>query len=188
MNIFEKKRNSVIEFNQVYFWTATISKWRKLLTENEYKDILIYSMRYLSQANKIVVYGFVIMPNHIHIIWEMLEMNGKEKPYASFLKHTSHQMQKLLKNLNTQSYLSYNVAEITRKQRYWKRDPLAIQILSREMLQQKLEYCHNNPLQEHWNLATIPEDYYYSSAYDYLNNFSRFTFLKHYFDRVCDSS
>ena len=74
-------------------------------------------------------------------------------------------MQKLQKNLNTQSYLSYSVAEITRKQRYWKRDPLAVQILSREMMQQKLEYCHNNPLQEHWNLATIPEDYYYSSGH-----------------------
>ncbi|MBK7039800.1 MAG: hypothetical protein IPH46_04830 [Bacteroidetes bacterium] len=30
-------------------------------------------------------------------------------------------------------------------------------ILSREMLQQKLEYCHNNPLQAHWNLTTTPE-------------------------------
>lgn len=61
-------------------------------------------------------------------------MNGKEKPYASFLKHTSHQMQKLLKKVNNPPYISYNVAEITRKQRYWKRDPLAIKMLSREML------------------------------------------------------
>jgi len=104
-------------------------------------------------------------------------MNGKEKPYASFLKHTSHQMQKRLKELNTPTYLTYHVDEITRKQRYWKRDPLAIKILSREMLQQKLEYCNNNPLQSHWNLAYTPEDYYYSSAFDYKNNFCRFTFL-----------
>ena len=124
------------------------------------------------------------MLNHIHIIWEMIEMNGQEKPSASFLKHTSHQMQKKLKVMNTHIYQSYNVEEITRKQRYWKRDPLAIKIFSREMLQQKLEYCYNNPLQAHWNLATTPEDYFYSSAFDYKNNLSRFTFLKHYFDRV----
>ncbi|MEZ5046601.1 MAG: hypothetical protein R2831_06380 [Chitinophagaceae bacterium] len=52
------------------------------------------------------------------------------------------------------------------------------------MAQQKLAYCHNNPLQEHWNLASEPENYFWSSAFDYCNNFSRFTFIKHYFDRV----
>ncbi|HOZ52523.1 MAG TPA: hypothetical protein PLU17_11730 [Chitinophagaceae bacterium] len=184
MNIFENQRNSIMEFNEIYFWTATISKWRKLLSEDAFKNIIIESMNYLTQKNKIAVYGFVVMPNHIHIIWEMLEMNGKEKPYTSFLKHTSHQMQKKLRMINMNTYLSYNVAEITRKQRYWKRDPLAIKILSREMLQQKLEYCHNNPLQAHWNLASTQEDYFYSSAFDYMNNFSRFSFLTHYFDRV----
>ena len=184
MNIFENPRNSTMEFNEVYFWTATISKWRHLLTEDKFKNIIINSLSYLSQANKIAVYGFVIMPNHIHLNWEMLEMNGKETPYASFLKYTSHQMQKMLKGMDIRTYQLYNVDEVSRTQRYWKRDPLAIKILSREMMQQKLEYCHNNPLQAHWNLVTTPEDYYYSSAFDYMNNFCRFTFLKHYFDRV----
>ena len=41
-----------------------------------------------------------------------------------------------------------------------------------------------DPLQEHWNLTKEPEQYYYSSAFDYLNNFTRFKFLCHYFDRV----
>ena len=72
----------------------------------------------------------------------------------------------------------------TRHHRFWKRDSLAIKILSREMLEQKLEYCHNNPLQAHWNLALEPEGYYYSSAFDYANNMCRFSFLQHYWDRV----
>lgn len=184
MDMFEKIRNSVMHVGEVYFWTATISKWRKLLIEDEFKQIIIDSLSYLCKENKIHVYGFVIMPNHVHIIWEMIEMNGKEKPYASFLKFTSHQFQKKIKAMNTDTYLIYNVEEITRKQRYWKRDTLAIKILSRDMLQQKLQYCHNNPLQEHWVLAKEPESYYWSSSYDYSNNFSRFTFLKHYFERV----
>ncbi len=33
------------------------------------------------------------MPNHLHIIWELLEYNGKEKPHASFMKYTSHTIQ-----------------------------------------------------------------------------------------------
>jgi len=64
------------------------------LSEDEFKQIIVDSLSYLSKENKIQVYGFVIMLNHTHILWEMIEMNGKEKPYASFLKFTSHQFQK----------------------------------------------------------------------------------------------
>lgn len=35
---------------------------------------------------------------------------------------------------------------------------------SREMLEGKLDYIHNNPLQQHWNLCELPEEYRYSSA------------------------
>ena len=80
-------------------------------------------------------------------------------------------------------HMSVIMLEDSRKHRIWKRDPLALNILSREMLQQKLEYCHN-PLQALRNVAKVPEDYYYSSAFDYQSNMSRFKFLKHYFDRT----
>ncbi len=173
-----------MELHDVYFWTASIEYWRPLLSDDTFKQIIVNSLDYLSQQKKINVYGFVIMPNHIHIIWEMLEMNGKEKPYASFLKFTAHKFQKLLKSKTVYEFKKYNVDESSRKQRYWQHDPLAIKIFSREMLQQKLEYCHNNPLQEHWCLSNEPETYYWSSAYDYCNNFTRFTFLKDYYDRV----
>ena len=37
MNIFTKIRNSVMEFNEVYFWTATNSTWVRRLKEDTYK-------------------------------------------------------------------------------------------------------------------------------------------------------
>ena len=54
MNIFDKPRNSIMEFNDVYFWTATIIQWRKLLTEDEFKNIIIDSMSYLSQTKRLL--------------------------------------------------------------------------------------------------------------------------------------
>lgn len=171
-------------YQEVYFWTATISKWQHLLKEDQFKITIVECLSYLSVQNKIKVYGFVIMPNHVHIIWEMVEPNGKEKPYESFLKFTSHQFQKILHRTNPNELCNYLVDESTRKHRYWKRDSLAVKMLSRDMLQQKLEYLHNNPLQSHWNLSLEPEQYHFSSAYDYANNFTRFNFLHHYFDRV----
>jgi REP element-mobilizing transposase RayT len=44
----------------------------------------------LAKKRKIEVYAFVLMPNHLHFIWQLLEMNGKEKPHTFFLKFTAH--------------------------------------------------------------------------------------------------
>jgi len=88
-----------LELNEVYFFTATILNWKNLLASDRYKQIILESLLFLSQKKKIAIYGFVIMPNHIHLIWEMLDKNGQELPYASFMKFTAHQFRKdLLKN------------------------------------------------------------------------------------------
>ena len=53
------------------FFTATILEWKKLLTPDKYKDIIIHSLTFLVNNNRMFIYGFVIMPNHIHLIWQM---------------------------------------------------------------------------------------------------------------------
>ena len=78
------KRKSFIDFEKPYFYTATINKWQKLLEPDKFKKIIIDSLKFLSDKKLIKVYALVIMPNHIHLIWEILKMNGKEKPNASF--------------------------------------------------------------------------------------------------------
>jgi putative transposase len=55
---------------------------------------------------------------------------------------------------------------------------------SREKLEQKLNYIHNNPLNARWNLAKRPEDYYWSSARFYEMGRDDFGFLTHYEDRI----
>ena len=46
----------------------------------------------------------------------------------------------------------------------WLRDPLAVRIFSKEMAEEKLNYLHYNPLQSHWNLCKMPDEYRFSSA------------------------
>ena len=83
-DIFNNKRKSYIEIGEVFFWTATINQWQRLLGEDKYKDVIIGSLEYLSNAGKIDVFAFVIMPNHIHLIWRINELNGKETAQGSF--------------------------------------------------------------------------------------------------------
>lgn len=88
--------------NTAYFYTATIKDWKPLLAPDSFKNIIIGSLKYLVEQQTLTMYGFVIMPNHIHLIWEMLDENGKEMPHASFMKFTSHEFKRKLKSVQPQ--------------------------------------------------------------------------------------
>ena len=79
------RRKRYIEIGEMFFWTATINNWQRLLSKDEYKKVITNSLSYLSDSGKIDVFGFVIMPNHLHLIWRINEMNGKETLQGSFL-------------------------------------------------------------------------------------------------------
>ena len=175
-SIFSYKRKSYIQIGEVFFWTATINQWQKLLLEDRYKEVVISSLAYLSNAGKIDVYAFVIMPNHIHLIWKTNEMNGKETAQGSFLKYTAHEFRRMLRKEGKLSL--YKVDAENKKHEFWQRDSLAVHLYSRETAFQKLKYIHNNPLAEHWQLVKDPCDYKYSSARYYELNEKNFSFLK----------
>ena len=67
-----------------------------------------------------------------------------------------------------------------RQYQFWKRDPLAIPISSEQILLSKLDYIHNNPVKEKWNLCKLQEEYRWSSAAFYLNGHDEFNMLTHY--------
>jgi len=176
-------RSSKLLLSEVYFWTDTIKGWKHLLENNHYKNIIINRWRVLAKREKLVIYGFVIMPNHLHLIWEMKEKNGKEMPYASFNKFTSYQFLNELR-ANHKDQLPYYIEEDPeRNHRFWQRDALAIHLDSKSKAEQKLEYIHLNPLQEKWNLVNRPEDYKWSSAKFYETGVDDFEVLTDYRDR-----
>jgi putative transposase len=176
-------RNSKMFLNEVYFWTDTINHWKVLLQSESYKNVIIDCWRELAKRKKIVIYGFVIMPNHLHILWEMMEMNGKEMPYASFNKFSSHRFLEILRIENPTALLGYKKNDQERKHRFWQRDPLAVCMDSKEKFEQKLDYIHFNPLQDHWNLANRPEEYKYSSARFYDSGIDEFNIVTDYRER-----
>ena len=71
------------------FFTATNLEWNKLLQPDKYKDVIIESMRFVVNDNRVMIYGFVIMSNHIHIIWQMKAGRKKKDVQRDFLKHTA---------------------------------------------------------------------------------------------------
>ena len=93
---------SEITFNQYpQIFTATILEWKHLLADEKMKDIIISSLLFLVNDGKVIVYGFVIMPKLIHLIWQnqyKFEISGSQQ---SFLKFTAQQMKFFLLKNNT---------------------------------------------------------------------------------------
>ena len=79
-----------MRLNEVYFCTDTVKAWNNLIGLTKYKQLIIHTLLQLVTRKLIRVYGFVIMPNHLHLIWEMLEKNGRKMPHASFNKAIRH--------------------------------------------------------------------------------------------------
>ena len=167
-SIFTAKRKNYIALGEIFFWTATINKWQRLLWKDDYKNVIVSYLQYLSDAGKVDVFALVIMPNHIHLIWRVNEMNGKETSQGSFLKYTAHEFKKMLKSDTDNNLYSYAVTAANKRYELWQRDSLAVHLYTKEVAYQKLDYTHYNPCTERWKLVSDPCCYIYSSAEFYM--------------------
>ncbi len=162
------------------FFTATILEWKHLLKPDEYKHIIVESLLFLKKEGSIVVNAFVIMPNHIHLIWQIQDGYKQEKIQMRFLKYTAQQMKFKLIDTNNKLLEKFFVGARDREYQFWERNPLSFDLWTEAFFIQKLIYIHNNPLKDPWNLVQYPEDYKYSSARFYETGVDEFGLLTHY--------
>jgi putative transposase len=181
--LIKPTRNSRMQIGEFYFWTSTVKDWKRLFMQDKYKNLILNCLKELVAKKLIKIYAFVIMPNHIHLVWEMLDKNGKEMPHASFNKKTAHEIIKDLKQNHVNALALFKVDEKEREYRIWQRDPLAVEMDCKNKVEQKIDYIHRNPLHERWNLATAPELYKWSSAAFYDTGIDTFGLLTHYMER-----
>lgn len=164
------------------FFTATILEWKHLLAGDEYKNIIIESLLYLKNEQSVIIYAFVIMPNHIHIIWQIQDGYKQDKIQMRFLKYTAQQMKFKLKDTGNIMLDDFLVNAKDRDYQLWERNSLSIDLWNENTFIQKLNYIHNNPVKHPWYLAATPEAYKYSSAKFYETGKDDFGFLTHFRD------
>lgn len=162
------------------FFTATILWWKPLLADNGMKDIVCNSLQFLHDHQRCLVYGFVIMPNHIHLIWQVLPGYEPASVQRDFLKFTAQQMKFSLQATQPLLLEEYRVDAKDRTYQIWERNALSVEIYNTTVFNQKLDYIHWNPVKA--GLCARPEDYYYSSAAFYAQLPCPFSFLTHWGD------
>jgi putative transposase len=173
MNLYEPRTS---------FFTATCLWWQPVLENKYHKEIILEAWKRRVQQNKLTIYAFVIMPNHIHCIWKIHDSAVASVFQRDLQKFTARSILKFMYMNDDPLYTSLYVNDADREFQVWERNPLSIELYSPHIFLQKLHYIHRNPLQGKWNLSTIPEEYHYSSARFYATGKDDFGFLTDYRD------
>jgi len=61
-------RYKIHEKNTVYFITMTVVGWIDIFTRKEQKLQIIDSLKYCQQNKGLEIYGWCLMPSHLHLI------------------------------------------------------------------------------------------------------------------------
>lgn len=154
----------------LYFITASVIGRKHLFTISKYIDIPLNSLAWLHQQKRILLFAFVIMPSHLHAIIKPVN-NSIGDILQQFGSFTAHEILKRLRQDSQKGLLNlFQQSKRDRRHEHsiWQ-DIQAKNIYSMDVLQQKLEYIHQNPVAKEWNLVKDRVDYPYSSAeyYDY---------------------
>ena len=70
MFVYISMMNSEYTVYAAQYFTATIYLWQAVLADDNHKDIIIDSLQYLVNDKRIELNAFVVMSNHIHLIWQ----------------------------------------------------------------------------------------------------------------------
>jgi REP element-mobilizing transposase RayT len=159
------------------FYTSTILTWKPLLKPDKYKEIIISSLQYLTANKQITLYAFVIMSNHIHLIWQVLSGNTLENVQHSFMKYTAQRIKFDLVKHHPRVLEQFRVNAKDRTYQFWERNSLGIELRTTKVFMQKLEYIHWNPVKA--GLCSLPEEFHFSSARFYWTGVDDFNMLTH---------
>ena len=179
MSKYTGERISTTHQHQLYFWTATINGWKHLLAEDSMKMEIIQSLQWLKARELISVYAFVIMPNHVHLVQQLHASNGKESAKGSLLKFTAHRFRRILLDTNPTILADYKSDASNKAHEFWQPDSQAFPLYSWAIINQKIDYIHNNPVNGKWQLASTADAYRFSSVNFYQSGVDEFGFLTH---------
>lgn len=154
--------------NQPHFLTCTVVNWIPLFSKVEVAEIILNSLNFLQSQQRLTLYGYVIMENHLHVIASAASLSKEIGDFKSF---TARSIIDLLKKNNANyilNQLEFYKLKHKKKQDHqvWQEGFHPQAILSEEIFRQKLDYIHNNPVRRGY--IDEPAHWRYSSYRNYM--------------------
>jgi REP element-mobilizing transposase RayT len=150
-----------------HFLTCTIVDWLPVFTRQDAVQILLDSWTFLQREKRLTLFAYVVLENHIHFI---ASGDNLSKEIGDFKSYTARQLIDLLSAAGAKTILqqlSYRKAKHKddRSFQFWQEGSHPQQITSEEMMRQKIEYTHYNPVKR--GFVDNPVHWRYSSARNY---------------------
>ena len=158
----------------LYFVSFAVVYWMDVFTRNEYKDVLIESLEYCQNNKGMEICAWCIMTNHVHLIFRVEDSGKPQLVLGDFKRFTSKKLVAIIRDNPHESRKEYFLEQFKKAARsssnvknyqFWRHDNKPIELWSNKVIQQKINYIHQNPVKA--GFVFRAEDYQYSSAVDY---------------------
>ena len=165
-----------IKKNSSYYLTLTVEAWVDVFTRKNHKDAIIESLRYCIKEKGLNVYAYCLMTNHLHLIVNCNEPFQLKDVMRDFKKFTSKKILSQIIN-EPESRREWMLEIFSSKAnaspkhkdfKFWQTGNHAIELNSEKFVWDKINYIHQNPVEE--KFVSKIEDWKYSSASNYLEN------------------
>ena len=161
-----RSRYKIINPEMPHFVTLTVLHWIPVFTRPETVNILLESLKFLSKDG-LKVFAYVVLENHCHLI---LQSPALDRDIARYKSYTARALIQYLDQHNIRQILEqlafYKKAHKNdRAYQFWQEGVHPEWIQSDEMMKQKIDYIHHNPVKRGY--VDQAEYWRYSSARDY---------------------
>ena len=168
------RKYKIRDQDKLYFVTFTVIRWLDVFTRNVYKDIFLDSLKYCQKHKGLEVCAYCIMTSHVHMIIGRNNQPGLDAIIRDIKKFTSVKIIEAIRDNPQESRKELllwlfekdgtNNPNNTRFQ-FWQQHNHPVELATNEMIDQRLDYIHNNPVEA--GIVLSPEHYLYSSAINY---------------------
>ncbi|WP_162426021.1 REP-associated tyrosine transposase [Pontibacter pudoricolor] len=157
----------------LYFVSFAVVYWIDVFTREEYFALLTDSLDYCRVNKGMEIYAWCIMPSHVHLIFRA-KANNPSVLLKELKTHTSKQLQKAIVEHNQESRKEWMLWLMERAglknsnvkhRQFWQQHNKPIELWSAAVIDQKIDYIHNNPVEA--GFVSEPNHWKYSSALDY---------------------
>ena len=158
-----------------HFITATIVDWIDVFTRKSYRDCVIECLDYCIKNKGMILYGHVIMSNHIYMIIQSEE--GKLSDLIrDFKKFTAKTILEKIQNepesrrewMLERFKLATKTHSRNKNYQFWQYGNHPEEIYSNKFMWSKLDYIYLNPVRA--GIVEKASQYIYSSASNYIND------------------
>lgn len=147
--------------------------WIDVFVRDQYFNTVLESLKYCQEHKGMEVYVWCIMTSHVHLIFRARDENPSDL-LKEFKTYTSKQLQKEIAANQQESkrellgWLFYKAGQKksnVAKGQFWQQHNKPIELWSSGVIDQKLDYLHQNPVES--GFVSESEHWRYSSAIDY---------------------